>query len=56
MSSHGANPILLKKKQRLNVQNTRLTPHPVGPITSHFCLIQATPPPPQSGHHMCITL
>ena len=31
-------------------------PHPVRPITSHFCLTQPLhPTPPQSGRHMCIT-
>ena len=32
---------------------TLATPHPLHPITSHFCL---TPSPPQRGHHMCIIL
>ena len=34
----------------MDVQNS-CYPHPLRPITSHFCLI---PPLPQSGRHMCI--
>ena len=32
-----------------------LTPTPLRPITSHFCLTPPRLPIPQSGRHMCIT-
>ena len=42
---------LIKKK--IGRPEHLLSPDPLHPITSHFCL---NPPiPPQSGRHMCIT-
>ena len=54
MSGHGANLVFINKKIRIGSPEHALTPHPLHPITSHFCLI--TPPTPQKGRHMCITL
>ena len=48
---------LIKKKQRLDIQNTRYPPPPplsLRPITSYFCPYSPTPLS-QSGSHMCIT-
>ena len=43
----------LIKKIKIGHPEHSLTPTPLRPITSHFCV---TPPPtPQSGRHMCIT-
>ena len=52
MSGYGANPISFNKKIKIGCPEHSLTSHPLHLITSHFYL---TPPPPQSGHHMCIT-
>ena len=54
MSDHGPNPIFFNKIIKIGHPEHSLTPHPLRPITSHFCL---SPPPPslQSGRHMCIT-
>ena len=43
MSGHGRNPIFVNKKIKIGRPEHSLTPHPLRPITSHFCL---TPPPP----------
>ena len=43
MSGHGRNPIFVNKKIKIGRPEHSLTPHPIRPITSHFCL---TPPPP----------
>ena len=43
----------LIKKIKFGRPEHLLTPTPVHPITSHFCLIGGDPP--QSGRHMCIT-
>ena len=43
----------LIKKKNIGRPELSLTPHPLRPIASHFCLIP--PPLPQSGHHMRIT-
>ena len=52
MSGHGANSIFFNKKNKDRTSRTHANPHPLRPITSHFCL---TLIPPQSGRHMCIT-
>ena len=44
MSSHDPNPIFFNnKKIKTGRPEYLLTPHPLHPITSHFCI---TPPPP----------
>ena len=44
MSSHDPNPIFFNnKKKKTGRPEYLLTPHPLHPITSHFCI---TPPPP----------
>ena len=43
MSGHGVNPIFFNKKIKTGRPEHSLTPHPLHPITSHFCL---NPPPP----------
>ena len=43
MSGHGENPIFFNKKVKIGHPENSLTPHPLRPITSHFCL---TPLPP----------
>ena len=41
-SCHGENPIFFNKKIKIGLAEHSLTPHPLRPITSHFCLL---PPP-----------
>ena len=68
MSSHDPNPIFFNnKKIKTGRPEYLLTPHPLHPITSHFCITPPPPPhsppptphhplpPPQSGRHVCIT-
>ena len=38
MSGHGGNPIFLNKKIKIGRPEHSLTPTPLSPITSHFCL------------------
>ena len=55
MSGHGTNPIFFNEKEiKIGRPQYSLTPHPLRSITSHFYL-NLSPPPPQSGGHMCIT-
>ena len=52
MSGHDQNSIFFNnKKIKIGRPEHSLTPTPLRPITSHFCL---TPYPPQR-RHMCIT-
>ena len=53
MSGRGGNPIFFNKKIKIGRPEHSLTPHPLRPIRSHFCL--TPPPPPHSGRHLCIT-
>ena len=39
MSGHGGNPIFFNKKIKIGRPEQSLTPHPLRPITPHFCLI-----------------
>ena len=62
MSGHDPNPIFFNnEKIKTGRPEYSLTPYPLHPITSHFCLtlpppsIPEHPPPFQSGRHMCIT-
>ena len=55
MSGHGGSPIFFNKKIKIGRPEHSLTPHPLRPITSHFCLTPHPSSPPQSGRHMCIT-
>ena len=50
MSGHGENPIFFNKKINIRRPEHSLAPHPLRPITSHFCRT-----PRQSGRNMCIT-
>ena len=52
-SCHGENPIFFNKKIKIGRAEHSLIPHPLRPITSHFCLLPPTFP--QSGRHMFIT-
>ena len=52
MSDHGANSIFFNKKIKIGCPEHLLTPHPVRPATSHFCL--TSPTPPRGGRHMDI--
>ena len=52
MSGHGANLIFFIKKNRLNIQNTRLIPTPLSPKAYHFCLT----PIPLKVDVMCVSL
>ena len=49
----------LIKKIKIGRPEHSLTPYPLRPITSHFCLTPSTSPHPlhplQSGCHMCLT-
>ena len=53
MSGHGANPMFFDKKNKIGRPENLLSPQPLRPITSHFCLTHPTHP--QSVRHMCIT-
>ena len=53
MSGHGANPMFFDKKNKIERPENLLSPQPLRPITSHFCLTHPTHP--QSVRHMCIT-
>ena len=45
MSGHGGNPIFFNKKIKIGRQEHSLTPHPLRPIASHFCLTPPLLPP-----------
>ena len=45
----------LVKKIKIRLPEHSLTPHPLCPITSNFCLTPTPHQPPQSGRHICIT-
>ena len=47
MTCHGANPIFFNKKNKDWMSRTPLTPHPLRPITSYFCLTPFLPLPPK---------
>ena len=49
------NQLSLIKKIKLGRPEHLLTPIPLRPITSHFCLTSHPPMPPQSGRYMCVT-
>ena len=55
MSGHGGNPIFFNKKIKIGCPEHSLTPHP--PTTENISFLPSlpSPPPPQSGRHMCIT-
>ena len=40
MSGHGGNPIFFDKKIKVGLPEHSLIPHPLRPITSHFCLLE----------------
>ena len=46
---------LIKKKIGRPEHSLISPPHPLRPITCNFLLKPPTPPPPQSGRHICIT-
>ena len=56
MSGYETNPIFFnKKKQRLDVQNTRYPPFPHHPTSDKITFLPYPPSHLQSGRHMCIT-
>ena len=65
MPSYGPNLVSFNKtKLKIGRPKHSLTPHPIRPITYHFCLTLRPSPPPSSppalspslsGRHMCIT-
>ena len=54
MSGHGGNPIFFNKKIKIGRPEHSLTPHPLRPITSHFCLT-LPPPPPLKVDAICVS-
>ena len=55
MPVHGGNSIFFNSKIKIGRPEHSLTPHPLRPITSHFCLNHPPPPSPLKVDVICVS-